>query len=269
MTQKLLQDLPNVENPEYHGLKKKFKILLINPNNTSQMTMSCLQMVEQHLAPDVVVYGYTAPKPSPLVIECHLDGVLSSAVAFKDVYQYVGHVDALLVACFSDHPLVNCLREEFDIPTCGIFEAGLYSARLLGGRFGVVTTVYRSSIRHGDAIRSLGLDGYCAGLLSTNLKVGELHSKPREEVLKMMKNVALKLVEEKGADVIVLGCAGMADMQEAVTRAVQPKGVQVIDGVVAGINILTGLVRSGLKTSSRGLFASSLESRASRFQDYL
>lgn len=269
MTTSLLEELPYVEDPEYCDLEKKYKILLLNPNNTEQMTLSCLQMAQRHLAPDITLYGYTAPKPSPAVIECHVDGVLSAAAAFRDVLKYAEHVDAILVACFSDHPLVNCLREEFDIPVCGIFEAGLYTARLIGGRFGVVTTVYRSSIRHGDAIRSFGLDGFCAGLLSTNLKVGELHSKPRDEVLKLMSSVSRKLVEEKEADVLVLGCAGMADMQEAVMLAVKEKGVPVIDGVVAGVNILTGLLRSNLKTSSRGLFSSSADSRLSRNQNYI
>lgn len=264
MTVRTIDQLPYVGSSH-----AQFKILLLNPNSTEIMTLNCLKMVESHLAPDVVLYGYTAKPPAPATVECHLDGVLSAADAFRDSYDYVTQVDAVLVACFSDHPLTNCLREEFDVPVCGIFEAGIYSARLLGGKFGVVTTVPRSSIRHGDAIRAMGLSGYCAGLESTNLKVAELHLKPREQVLMLMRKVALKLVEEKGADVLVLGCAGMADMHAAVSSAVDSYGVQVIDGVVTGVNILTGLIRCGLKTSKRGLFASSRESRESRGQNYL
>jgi Asp/Glu/hydantoin racemase len=265
MTLKTLDQLPSVG---CHNTAK-VKILLLNPNSTAIMTVNCLKMTENQLAPDVVLYGYTAKAPAPTTVECHLDGVLSAADAFRDSYEYVEQVDAVLVACFSDHPLTHCLREEFDIPVCGIFEAGIYSARMIGGTFGVLTTVARSSIRHGYAIRAMGLEGYCAGLLSTNLKVAELHTKPREEVLMLMRKVALKLVEECGADVLVLGCAGMADMQEAVTNAVKEHGVQVVDGVVTGINMLTALVRCGLKTSQKGLFASSKESRLSRGQTYL
>lgn len=84
-----------------------------------------------------------------------------------------------------------------------------------------------------------------------------------------MRNVALKLVNEKGADCLVLGCAGMADMQKAVEATVADQGVQVIDGVVTGVNILTGLVRCGLKTSKKGLFVSSKDSRVSRGQIYV
>lgn len=254
--------------PSVGAENAKYKILLLNPNTTELMTVNCLEMVKSHCAPDVAVYGYTCAHPGPTTVECHLDGVLSSAAAFRDAYKYVLEVDAVLVACFSDHPLVNCLREEFDIPVCGIFEAGLYTARLLGGRFGVVTTVYRSSIRHADAIKNFGLDKFCGGLLSTNLKVAELHTKPRQEVLALMRKVAITLVNENDCDVLVLGCAGMSDMQTAVEEAVEPKGVQVIDGVVAGVNLLTGLARSGYKTSKRGLFSSSKESRETRGQMY-
>lgn len=262
MTTSSLNNLPFV------GVNDKIKVLLLNPNSTEIMTINCLKMAKEHLAPDVTVYGFTASKPAPTTIECHLDGVLSAAAAFRDAYDYIGQVDAVLVACFSDHPLTNCIREEFDIPVCGIFEASIYTARLLGGKFGILTTVQRSSIRHGHAVKAMGLDGFCAGLLSTNLKVAELHTKPREEVLALLADRATKLVEQ-GADTLILGCAGMSDMQQAVTEAVQDKGVQVIDGVVSGLNLLTGVVRSGLKTSSFGLFCSSKESRETRGQEYL
>lgn len=261
--------LPKAEGKYVGQTDKVQKILLINPNCTELMTENCIKMVEQHIPPDVIVIGYTAPKTAPTTVEGHLDGVISSADVMRDAYNLIKESDACLVACFSDHPLINCIREEFDMPCCGIMEAAIYSARIIGGRFGIVTTVYRSSIRHADAVRIYGLNGQCAGLLSTGLKVAELHTKPREEVLSIMKNVATTLVVEKDADCILLGCAGMTDMLEAVEDAVKPHGAVVIDGVVAGVNLLSGLVRSGLSTSKRGLFCSSFESRASRGQDWL
>lgn len=163
--------LPKAEGKCVNLVDKVQKILLINPNCTELMTKNCIKMVEQHLPPDVVVIGYTAPKTAPTTVEGHLDGVLSSADVMRDAYDVIKEADACLVACFSDHPLINCIREEFDMPCCGIMEAAIYSARVIGGRFGIVTTVYRSSIRHADGVRAYGLDGQCAGLLSTGLKV--------------------------------------------------------------------------------------------------
>lgn len=271
MTKLTLNELPYAKGSCVDSIdqNKIQKILLINPNCTELMTVNCIKMVEQHLPADAIVYGYTAPKTAPTTIEGHLDGVLSSADVMRDAYDLIKEADACLVACFSDHPLINCLREEFDMPVCGIMEAAIYNARIIGARFGIVATVYRSQIRHDDGVRNYGLSGQCAGLLSTGLKVSELHTKPREEVLEIMRNVATKLVVEKDADAILLGCAGMTDMKEAVENAVKPHGVIVIDGVVAGVNLLSGVIRSGLKTSKRGLFCSSLESRTSRGQCWL
>ncbi|CAH6721555.1 protein Dcg1p [[Candida] jaroonii] len=267
----LLTDLPVVRNPIGKDIPedKLVKVLLINPNASESMTLNAMKMVEGSLPVDAIVYGYTGPKGiTPSTIEGHLDGVLSSAAVFKDVYPLMSQVDTALVACFSEHPLTNCLREEFDIPVCGIFEAGCYSARLIGGRFGVVATVYRSEIRHADSIKNLGIDKFCVGVLSTGLKVSELETKPRNEVLGKMENIAQELVG-RGADALILGCCGMSDMKNAVESSVKDKKVMVIDGVVAGVNLLCGLVRSGLKTSKRGLFASSKDARVSRGQEYL
>lgn len=247
-----------------------YKILLINPNTSESMTEDALTMVSQSISPDTQVYGYTAPTGTgPTAIEGHLDGVLSSASVFRDVYDYVKQADACLVACFSDHPLINCLREEFDVPVCGILEAAVYSARLLGGRFGILTTSARSQIRHADAVRNMGLEGFCAGLLSTGLTVPQLETSPKERVFSMMNKLAQTLVNEKGADVLILGCCGMSDMQKSIEQAVGCYGVPVIDGVVAGVNLLSGIVRSKQFTSKRGVFASSKDSRIARGQKYI
>jgi Asp/Glu/hydantoin racemase len=120
--------------------------------------------------------------------------------------------DAYLVACFSAHPLINALREEVTGPVIGIMEAALYSARMLGGRLGVVATGGRSKIMHEDAIRYYGLDGFSVGCESTNLGVLELETAPREKVLNLVGEAARRL-QLKGADCITLGCAGMTEMK--------------------------------------------------------
>lgn len=148
-------------------------------------------------------------------------------------------------------------------------EAAVYAARILGGRFGILTTSCRSEVRHADAVRNLGLSPFCAGLLSTGLTVPELESHPREQVLVMMNKAAEKLVTEKGADSLILGCCGMSDMQKSVEETMKKYKIPVIDGVVAGINHLSGLVRAGYSTSKKGMFASSKASRMARGQDQI
>ena len=222
------------------------------------MTDACLRSLESTLPPHCTVTGYTTPHPTPSAIEGHLDGVLSAAAAIRAVVPIASKFDAFLVACFSAHPLINALREELSGPVIGIMEAALYSARMLGGRLGIVATGGRSKIMHEDAIRYYGLDGFSAGVETTNLGVLELETLPRDKVLGLVGEAARRLVQDKGADCIALGCAGMTEMKIRCEEAVGSRDAtaQVIDGVGVGVQILIGLVREGHVTAKGGVFRS-------------
>jgi Asp/Glu/hydantoin racemase/predicted amidohydrolase len=246
---------------------KNIRILLCNPNATEFMTNACLEMVKPTLPPDVTVYGFTAPKPAPSAIEGNLDSVMSAAAAARAIIPIANQYDAFLVACYSDHALIKVLREELSQPVIGIMEASLFAARTLGARFGIVATSIRAQYMLEDSVRHYGLQAFCAGVRNCNLGVLELESKAEEEVLSVMCEVGKQLVRD-GADVLTLGCAGMVNMKAAVEKAVGDD-VQVIDGVLAGVQHLAGLCRLSVKTAKRGLYASSSEERRGRRQDWL
>ena len=74
---------------------------------------------------------------------------------------------------------------------------------------------------------------------------------PPEQVRARLCDEAKLAVEQDGAEVICLGCAGMAGLEEAVAEAT---GVPVIDGVRAATIMLRGLVEAGARTSKRDLY---------------
>lgn len=252
--------------------RRAINILLINPNSTSSMTDACLRSLEGTLPEFCTVTGFTGPQhASPSAIEGHLDGILSAATTARAVVPIASNYDAFLVACFSAHPLINALREELSGPVIGIMEASLYAARMLGARLGVVATGARSQIMHEDAIRNYGLDGFSVGCETTGLGVLELERADRDHVLGLVSEAARRLVQEKGADCIALGCAGMTEMKTRCEDAVGTKDAtaQVIDGVGVGIQILIGLVREGHVTAKGGMFRSSKDGRKARGQDWI
>ncbi|KAL6236503.1 hypothetical protein BDW75DRAFT_250054 [Aspergillus navahoensis] len=257
---------PNVTRGDT-GPDKKHRILLINPNATQSMTSKCLEMVTPTLPSDIQVDGFTSPPPAPTAIEGSLDAVLSTAAAVRAIIPIAEQYDAFLVACYSEHPLIKALREEFTAPVVGIMEASLFAARTLGGRFGVVVTSPRSAVLHTDSIRNYGYEGFSVGVESCGLGVLGLERRGEQEVLDAMSAAARKLVE-RGADVITLGCAGMTKLKETVEEAAGPE-IQVVDGVVAGVHHLVGLLRMGGRTAKRGIYASSKSTREGRGQDYL
>ena len=58
-------------------------------------------------------------------------------------------------------------------------------------------------------------------------------------------------IEQDGAQAVVLGCAGMADLTEWLTRE---SGVPVIDGVVAAVRLVEALAGGGYRTSKVGAY---------------
>ncbi|KAI7479753.1 carbon-nitrogen hydrolase [Hortaea werneckii] len=259
----------NINRSATPDARRKIRILLCNPNATKSMTDNCVKMVEPTLPADVEVVGFTAPTPAPFAVEGNVDNIMSAAAACRTIIpmqQREGY-DAMLVACYSDHALIRMLREEFDVPVIGIMEASLITARTLGARFGIVATSNRSKVMHGDAVRHYGMEGFCAGVESCNIGVLDLERKPRSQILGIMQDVARSLVA-KGAETLTLGCAGMTDMKAAVEEAVG-EDCQVVDGVVAGVHHLVGMVRMGGKTAKCGMYASSSKARKMRSQEYV
>ena len=129
------------------------RILYINPNSTLAFTKESVAYLAPRLPQNVRVDFYTAPSTSPPSIDGTLDGVLSAAdiarelgITTKEGAVTVGKAyDAVVVSCFSMHPLINALRESLSvvarpIPVIGIMEAGIMAAMQLGSTFGIATT---------------------------------------------------------------------------------------------------------------------------------
>ncbi|KIV86391.1 hypothetical protein PV11_02002 [Exophiala sideris] len=259
--------------------QRPHQILLINPNSTRSMTEACLTSIRPVLPPGIEVTGYTAPYPAPTAIESTTDAIMSTEAVLRDLAKHaasngetVQNFDGMIVACFSKHPLIDALRESYDVPVIGIMEASLYVARMIGGRFGIVATAARSKILQDDAVAAYGLSHFYVGSESTHLGVLELETRPREEVAKRMGHAARSLAV-KGADTILLGCAGMTELTRAAKDAVRDEDgrrtVNVIDSVEAGIMMMASLVDMGIPTSKKGVYKGEKEGRRTRGQNWL
>lgn len=140
----------------------------------------------------------------------------------------------------------------------GIFEASIATclqAIDVEAKFGIVSTGKQwEEILH-EAVLGLlgpGAGERFAGTETTGLNADELHTTPRAEVDRRMKE-ATKRVLGKGATAICLGCAGMAGMDVTVREACvealgedEGRRVRIVDGVVSGVVYLEGALRAGL-----------------------
>src|SRR6185503_9176537 len=117
--------------------------------------------------------------------------------------------------------------------------------------YSVVTTLDRAVPLIEDRLKLAGLDARCASVRSSGLSVLELDQDERATV-QIIAAEAERAVREDKAEVICLGCGGMAGLDEAVRART---GVPVVDGVTAGVKLAESLVALGLSTSKVRTYA--------------
>ena len=103
--------------------------------------------------------------------------------------------------------------------------------------FGVISILHNSVARHLRHLRERRLEHLCAGDRPLGLSVAEVEG--GDSTYERMLTVGTALRDEDGAEVIIMGCAGMARHREALQDAL---GVPVIDPVQAAATIAIGTV---------------------------
>lgn len=224
-------------------------IWVINPNTTASMTARIETCARSVCAPGTELTAVTSPFGPPS-IESHYDEAMSVPGLLEVIRRGEAEgVDGYVVACFGD-PGLDAARELATGPVIGIAEAAMHTASHLGRGFSVVTTLARTTGRAADLAERYGMQRFCLGIHACDLPVLDLETDPM--ALKVVTEACREAVERDGADAVVLGCAGMAEMCRAVSAEI---GVPVVDGVAAATLTVQSLVTMGLSTGKRGEFA--------------
>lgn len=224
------------------------KLLVVNPNTTASMTAK-IATAARAVARSGTEIVATQPTSGPASIQGFHDIALSLS-GLLAVAERHGDVDAVVVACFDDTG-VDALRCIFDGPVIGIGEAAFHAASLVSCRFSVVTTLARSVPGLQDNLDRYGLSRRCASIRATEVPVLQIETDPARAEALVAAAVA-EAVAADHADAIVLGCAGMADLN---TRLSRRFGLPVIDGVACAVTMAEALVAAGIATSKAGAYA--------------
>jgi len=227
------------------------RILFINPNTSEEFTLRIQNIAGQYALPSTTVVA-RSPSAGPRSIESIYDEILSAPGTLELAITELNHYDAFVIACYSDHPAIYALREITEKPVLGIAEASMYVACMLGHKFSVVTTNQEWEPLLWDAVRHYGLGERCASVRSTGMPVLALESASPEEVDHFILTSARQALDQDGAEVICLGCAGMAGLDKKLQQELQ---VPVVDGIVCALKMLEGLVEYGVLTSKRRAYA--------------
>jgi Asp/Glu/hydantoin racemase len=215
------------------------RILVINPNSTVSVTRA----IDDAMAPLRIPGG---PEIDCITLEDGPPGVESQTDADRVIQplcrvirDHEADAAAFIIACFSDPGLFSA-REQTAKPVLGIAECGILTALTLGHRFGVISILAGSLPRHLRYIAAMGLGSRLAGDLPIGLGVTELAD--ARTTLTRMIDVGRQLRDAHGADVLVMGCAGMARYRDDLEEAVQ---LPVVEPTQAAVTTAIGRVRLG------------------------
>ena len=198
------------------------RITVINPNSSDTVTQSIDKALDPLRWTGGPVIDCLTLREGPPGIEtqCHGDGVispLSDLIRAEDAT-----TSAFVIACFSD-PGLHSAREITSSAVFGIAESAYSMALNLGEKFGVIAILPGSVIRQQRYIRQIGLSQRYAASLALNTGVSGLEGDSAGDQLVAAGRV---LIDTHGADVLILGCAGMARFRERIATELN---VPVID----------------------------------------
>lgn len=214
-------------------------LYIINPNSTQAVTDgidAALAPLRMSGGPEIRCITLKEGPPG-IQTQQHIDGLIMPLCA--QVQALESDAAGFVIACFSD-PGLYSVRETTRKPVLGIAECGVLTALTLGHRFGVISILPASIPRHLRYFAAMGVSDRLAADLAINRGVLELADKPK--TLKSMIEVGTTLRDTHGADVLVMGCAGMASFREPLQQAV---GIPVVEPTQAATSMAIGRVRLG------------------------
>ena len=157
---------------------------------------------------------------------------------------------ATVIACFDDLGL-GAAREVARGPVIGLCQAGVQVASTIAKRFSIVTTLPRAVPIIEDLVDAYGAARLCRRVRAVDLPVLALEADPAEAMARLKREIRLA-VEQDGAEAVLLGCAGMAEMCHALQ---QETGVPVIDPVSAAVKLAEAMAGGGFVTAKGGAYA--------------
>ncbi|QGF23372.1 aspartate/glutamate racemase family protein [Raineyella fluvialis] len=225
------------------------RILVVNVNTTESMTESIAAQARAVAAPGTEIVGLT-PFIGADSVEGNFESYLAAIGVLDRVLAYDEPYDAVVQAGFGEHGQEG-LKEVLEVPVVDITDAAAHLACLLGYRYSVVTTLDRAVPLIEERLMLGGVADHCASVRASGLGVLELEG-DQDVVLAAITDQAVRAIKEDGAEVLVLGCGGMAGLDAAVREAT---GAPTVDGVAAAVKLAESLVNLGLKTSKVRTYA--------------
>ncbi|KRB60008.1 Asp/Glu/hydantoin racemase [Rhizobium sp. Root708] len=224
------------------------RILLFNPNTSSDVTDLLVRVAGPSLSPTSELLPVTAPRGVPY-IATRAEAAIASGIVLDVLAEREGSFDVAIVAAFGD-PGLGGARELMSVPVIGLAEAAMLSACMLGQRFSIVSFARALGPWFRECVVMHGLLNRLASIRLLDAKFASLAS-VQDEKEELLVQLALSAVEEDGADVIILAGAPLAGLAARVRERIP---VPVVESVVAAVKQAELLAALNPKMASAGTF---------------
>ncbi|MEM6890466.1 MAG: aspartate/glutamate racemase family protein [Pseudomonadota bacterium] len=218
-------------------------LIVINPNASETVTAGIAEAIDPLRTFGIPIRCLTLAEGPPGIesqkqADLTIAPMLALAAAQTDAAGFV-------IACFGD-PGLHALRDQTSLPVLGIQEASVMTALTLGQRLGVIAISPASIPRHLRSFGAMGVADRLAGDRALVLGVADLADSNRS--FDAMVATAKKLRDDDGANVLIMGCAGMAQYREPLEEAT---GLPVVEPTQAATSMALGQITLELSHRKR------------------
>lgn len=219
------------------------KILVINPivGNPEKKMGNYLNSICGRNT-EIIIRNLTR---GPEAIEKFSDEILAGESILKIAMEKAHQVDGIVLNCFFD-PCLTALREALQIPVVGVAESSIFTALISSNRVGVIAPLAISKPITEKQFRAWGIEEKLTEVFTFPLEVKDLNP-PKEDVWDLLTK-GVKILENKGAEAIILGCTELYSYY----KDLQAKSkIEVIEPLATAIKVTEILVK--LKLSHPGI----------------
>jgi len=201
-------------------------ISVLNPNSSSGVTQKIKDSFKhfKHNTNYKILCNKLDKSPIGIETDDHVKEVVPRIKEFV----LENKADIYIIACFSD-PGLDQIKKMTNSKVIGIAEASYKKSIDLNSKFGIISILENSIIRHEKYLKKLGLFHWLAGDRSIGLSVNDLDNKGAyDSILETADN----LKNKDHAKSIILGCAGMGKYKHRLEKDIK---MTVLDPVETAI----------------------------------
>jgi Asp/Glu/hydantoin racemase len=225
------------------------EILLINPNTTQSITDLVLKTARRFAAKGTNLRAVTGAF-GPRYIASRVGYAIAGHAAVDAFANDRGRKDAVVLACFGD-PGLAALKEIAKVPVVGMADASILQACAMGNRFSIVTGGERWQSMLEEFVASHGLSSRLASIRTVARTGADIARNPKAAMALLTKGCTA-CVREDGADVVILGGAGLAGLAAKLKSAVD---APLLDGVACALSMAEALAKQKPAKAGRGMLA--------------